>query len=137
MRVWSHPIARTLLAGTLLGLVILGAGGRLVMAAITANAGGTPSFTLGGTTTVVMLGAASGFAGAVLALISRVVTTRLPPRYTWTQYLLLALLLLLVTMRGLRGTAQAGTGYFYTLVALYGISLALFMTRTLRSAPGV
>ena len=136
MRVWSHPIARTLLAGTLLGLVILGAGGRLVMAAITANAGGTPSFTLGGTTTVVMLGAASGFAGAVLALISRVITTRLPTRYTWTQYVLLALLLLLITMRGLRGTSQVGTGYFYTLVALYGISLVLFMARRPRPPTG-
>lgn len=68
MRVWTHPIARTLLAGTLLGLVILGAGGRLVMAAITANAGGTPRFTLGGTLTVVMLYTLVGLFGISLSL---------------------------------------------------------------------
>jgi len=52
------------------------------------------------------------------------------------QHILLALLLLLVTMRGLRGTAQAGTGYFYTLVVLYGISLTLFMARRPRPPTG-
>src|SRR5688500_2588322 len=125
MRYLSHPVARTLTVGAILGLLILGAGGRLVMAMITANAGGTPRFTMGGTTTVVMLGAASGLAGAVLAIISRAVMTRLLPRYGWAHYILLAPLLVLVTMRGLRGTAQAGTAYFYVLVAFYAISLAL------------
>jgi hypothetical protein len=80
---------RTLLTGTVLGLLILGAGGRIVMAVITADAGGAPRFTLGGTMTVVML----------------------------------ATLLLLVTIRGLRGTPQPGSWYFYPLVALYGVAL--------------
>jgi hypothetical protein len=134
MRFLAHPVARALIAGALLGFVVLGGGGRLVMAAITAKAGGTPRFTPGGTLTVLMLGAASGLAGAVLALISRAVTTRLLPRQAWTQYLLLGLVLLLVTMRGLRGTPQAGSEYFYALVAIYALALAAFLGRT-RLAP--
>jgi hypothetical protein len=122
MRFPAHPIARALLGGALIGFVILGGGGRLVMAAITAKAGGTPRFTLGGTGTVLMLGAASGLAAAVLALISRVVAARLTPRQRWTQYLLFGLLLYLVTMRGLHGTAQPGSGYFYLLVAAYAVA---------------
>jgi hypothetical protein len=123
MRILAHPASRTLLAGTLIGLVILGVGGRIVMAIITMNAGGTPRFTPGGTLTVVMLGAASGLAGGLFAIVSRYVTMRLVPRYSWTQYVLLGVLLLAVTMRGLRGTAQPGSWYFYLLVALYGTAL--------------
>jgi hypothetical protein len=133
MRMLSHPVARTLVAGVFVGLLVLGVGGRIVMAAITAKAGGTPRYTVEGTLTVVMLGAASGLAGAVLAMISRAVATRLLPRFAWTQYLLLGALLLLVTMRGLRGTAPAGSGYFYLLVAIYGLILAIFIQRRNRS----
>ena len=42
---------------------------------------------------------------------------------------MLGLLLLLVTMRGLRGTPQAGSGYFYALVAVCALALAAFMSR--------
>lgn len=59
------------------------------------------------------------------------------PRYAWTQYLLLGALLLLVTMRGLRGTAPAGRAYFYILVGLYGAALALLMAPSHRRATGV
>jgi hypothetical protein len=34
-------------------------------------------------------------------------------------------------MRGLRGTPQAGSGYFYPLVAVYATALTLFMRRSL------
>jgi hypothetical protein len=128
MRPRWRTVTRTLVVGSILGLVILGVGGRLVMSWITAQAGGTPRYTLGGTLTVVMLGAASGFAGAVMWIASRAVTERFLARFVWTQYALLAAVLLLVTMRGLRGTAQAGSSYFYLLVALYGIGL-VWLTR--------
>src|SRR5688500_17843811 len=100
----APPIVRTVLVGTLLGLVILGGGGRIVMAWIAADAGGTPRFTFGGTMTVVLLGAVSGLAGGVMAQASRWLVSRIVPRHQWLQYLLLAAMLLLVTMRGLRGT---------------------------------
>lgn len=129
MRLIAHPISRTLLLGTLLGLIILGAGGRAVMAGIIALAGGTPRFTLGGTLTVVMLGAVSGFAAAVMAIISRAVSRRFAPTYRWLEYAMLGVLLLLVTMRGLRGTAQAGSEYFYVLVAVFAVAFVLARRR--------
>jgi hypothetical protein len=133
MRPWWRIATRTLVVGTVLGLLILGIGGRLVMAWITTQAGGTPRYTLGGTTTVILLGAVSGFAGAVMWIVSRGITARFLTRFAWSQYVLLGAMLLLVTMRGLRGTAQAGSSYFYLLVALYGIGLVWF-TRTARRA---
>jgi hypothetical protein len=131
MRLLAHPVARTLLLGAALGLIILGVGGRAVMALIMAEAGGTPRFTVGGTLTVVMLGAASGFAGAVMAIVSRAVTRRFAPRHSWVEYALLSAMLALVTLRGLRGTTQAGTEYFYGLVAAFGIALVLSRRRWL------
>lgn len=129
MRLLAHPVVRTLLLGAALGLVILGVGGRAVMAIIIAEAGGTPRFTVGGTLTVVMLGAASGFAGAVMAIVSRAVAHRFAPRHSWVEYVLLSAMLVLVTLRGLRGTAQAGTEYFYGLVAAFGIALVIARRR--------
>jgi hypothetical protein len=125
----SRPIARELITGTALGALILGVGGRLAMAAIAWRTGGASSFTLSGTLTVIGLGAASGAAGAVLALISRAVTRRLFPRHPWTHHVLFAVLLLLVTLRGLRGTPGAAHWYFYLLVASYGVAVALLARR--------
>jgi hypothetical protein len=129
MRLLAHPAVRTLLLGAALGLIILGAGGRAVMALITAEAGGTPRFTLGGTLTVVMLGVASGLAGAVMAIVSRVLTRRFAPRHSWLEYLLLSALLVLVTLRGLRGTAQPRSEYFWGLVAAFGVALVIARRR--------
>jgi hypothetical protein len=114
-----RPVLQTLLAGTLLGLLILGVGGRLAMAAIQADMGASPSFSLGGTSTVIFLGALSGLAGAGIALVSGAIQRRVLPRQSWLRHALFAALLFLVTMRGLRGTPSAGWWYFYLLVAMY------------------
>ena len=137
MRPSWRPYARTLLTGTVLGAIVLGAGGRIAMAMIAAEAGGTSRFTLGGTVTVIMLGAASGLAGALMAIVSRGVAQRFLPRVAWVQYLLFAALLLLVTMRGLSGAPAHGKWYFYPLVAAYGLALAWSTSRTSRQAPPV
>jgi hypothetical protein len=120
---------RVLILGTLLGLVVLGVGGRLVMAAIAIDSGQRPSFTLGGTTTVIFLGAVSGLAGGAIALVSRFVAARFLGRWRWMEYPLFAASLLLVTARGLRGAPAAVHWYFYLLVALYGGALALLASR--------
>jgi hypothetical protein len=125
----SRPIARELITGTMLGALILGVGGRVAMAVIAWRTGGASSFTLGGTLTVIGLGAASGAAGAVFALISRAVMRRLFPRHAWTRHVLFAVLLLLVTLRGLRGSPNAAHWYFYLLVATYGVTVALLERR--------
>src|SRR5688572_16532928 len=127
MRFISRSAVRTLLAGTLLGLVVLGVGGRLAMAAIQVDTGASPSFSVGGTTTVVFLGAVSGLAGAVLTLLSGAIQRRFLAGHPWLRHALFAALLFLVTMRGLRGTPSAGWWYFYLLVALYGAGMALYV----------
>lgn len=124
-----RSVLRVLSAGTALGALILGVGGRVAMAAIAWQTGGASRFTVGGTLTVVGLGAVSGLAGGVLALISRAVTRRLLARHGWTQYVLFGASLLLVTMRGLRGAPTSAHWYFYVLVASYGVAFALLMRR--------
>jgi hypothetical protein len=122
-------VLRTLVTGTLLGVLILGVGGRLAMAGIVASHGARPSFSLGGTLTVFGLGAVSGLAGGVLALVSRVAMRFFMPGREWPQYVMLGALLLLVTLRGLHGTEPLGRWFFIPLVGVYGISLVVLMSR--------
>ena len=124
MRPWLRDALQTLAAGAAGGLLVLGLGGRLAMAAIQLQSAGDSSWTFGGTMTVVLLGGASGLAGAAMLLLSEWITRRLgaPP---WTAYLLLAAMLGLVTLRGLRGTAPVGALYFYPLVGVYAALLVL------------
>jgi len=130
MRPWLRHSLQTLAAGAAIGLLVLGLGGRLAMAAIQFQTSGGTNWTLGGSMTVVFLGGVSGLAGAAIALVAEWITGRLRAP-TWVQYLLLAAALLLVTMRGLRGTAPVGALYFYPLVGLYAALLVLF-SRILR-----
>jgi hypothetical protein len=106
------------------------------MAYVTLQSGGKPTFTPGGTLTVVALGAASGLAGAVLALASRWAARRLPRRMHWLEYVLFAVLLVLVTARGLHGTQQPGSEWFWVLVGVYGASLAWLTAPRRESARG-
>lgn len=129
MRALMQDALRTLMLAAVLGLVILGVGGRAVMAAIAIHAGGTSRFTLGGTLTVIVLGAASGVGGGVMAIVSRAVSRRFAPGLPWIEYVMLAVMLLLATIEGLRGTPQRGTEYFYGLVAVFGIALVLARNR--------
>jgi hypothetical protein len=123
MRPWIRDALHTLAAGAVVGLLVLGLGGRLAMAAIQLQTAGDSSWSLGGTMIVVFLGGVSGLAGAVMWLASERVARRVGA--AWVGYLLLAALLGLVTMRGLRGTATVGAFYFYPLVAVYAVLLVL------------
>jgi hypothetical protein len=124
-----HVILDAIISGTLLGAVVLGVGGRLAMAGITAVGGGTPQFSFGGTMTVVALGAVSGLAGSVLALLSKLAVSRAPSRFAWTEYVLFGALLFVVTLRGLRGTPSIGSWFFYPLVGVYGFLMSLRLSR--------
>jgi len=118
--VLNHAPVRILVAGAAAGFLVLGVGGRLAMAAIQVTTTDAPSrWTLGGSVTVILLGAASGLAGAAMALIFRWIAARLPPAYWWLQYVLLSAALVLVTARGLRGTNPVAGWWFYPLVAVY------------------
>jgi hypothetical protein len=69
----------TILAGALTGFFILGVGGRLAMHAIARISAGTGAFTLGGTATVIFLGAAAGAAAGLLLFVARTLFSRWPP----------------------------------------------------------
>jgi len=66
-----------LAAGTVAGLLVLGLGGRLLMAALVLLRGGRPGFTAGGSLRVVLVGTAYGALGGLLLLpLRRVVGGR-------------------------------------------------------------
>ena len=56
-------------AGALAGALVLGMGGRLLMAALVLQAGGQPSFTAGGSLAVVAVGTGYGAVGGLLLLL--------------------------------------------------------------------
>jgi hypothetical protein len=105
--------------GTLLGTVILGIGGRASMRGI-ALAQGTPGgMSLGGTGTVVFLGAASGLAAGVMYAAAR----SLLPRSPWLARLLFSITLLVVVLRGLRPVDLDRLLWFLPLFVVFGVAL--------------
>ncbi|MGQ0430565.1 MAG: hypothetical protein ACT4UQ_11595, partial [Gammaproteobacteria bacterium] len=69
----------TIVTGALIGFFILGIGGRLAMHTIARIATGTGAFTLGGTATVVGLGAAAGALAGLLLFVARTLFSRWAP----------------------------------------------------------
>jgi hypothetical protein len=115
----------TLLWGAGLGALVLGVGGRVAMRVIAEATTGSSGFSLGGTSTVVFLGAVSGAIGGLLLLLARTLLRRWPPAPTVAFWLLL----LALTLRGLQPVDQLRLVLFGPLVALFG---ALLQWRTWR-----
>ncbi len=113
------PWLRGALLGTVLGTLFLGIGGRAAMRAIGSLQGAPPGFSLGGTTTVVFLGAASGLAAGVIYATCR----RLLQRHQWWARALFALILLAVTLRGLRPVDSQRLIIFLPLFVAFGFAL--------------
>jgi hypothetical protein len=110
---------RTVLHGTALGTVILGVGGRIAMRFIALKTTGASGFSLGGTMTVVFLGAVSGaVAGATLAL-----TRATLARWSGVPTLVYWALLLAITLQGLRPLDPVRVAWFLPLVVLLGVLL--------------
>ena len=110
---------RTLIIAAGLGTVILGLGGRFAMHLIARLTTGSGGFSLGGTLTVVFLGAVSGLAGGLILLAARRLFRRWPPTTTlvyWT-------VLLAITLRGLRPIDELRLALFLPLVVLFGAIL--------------
>ena len=66
MRSLPATLARSALTGALVGLTILGVGGRVLMRMAAHWEGRLPSFTMGGTTTILFLGTVVGLAGGLV-----------------------------------------------------------------------
>ena len=76
----------SIVAGAVLGFLILGIGGRLSMHAIVRIGGGAGAFTLGGTATVVGLGTAAGAVAGLVLFLVRTLFSRwpaVPPLLFW------------------------------------------------------
>jgi hypothetical protein len=105
-----------LLLGAGAGLLVLGVGGRIAMRAIAIANGVPPGFTIGGTATVVFLGAANGGGGGVLYAL----LYRLLPRSRLLRGALFAVALVLLTLRGLRPVQPLALEWFMPLALVYG-----------------
>jgi hypothetical protein len=122
-------IWRQAVLGAWLGFLVLGLGGRLVMRGIAMATGDFSAFTLGGTLTVVASGTAAGVAGALFHVLAATVGKRFPGRERVIRLSLFALLLALVTARGLRGNPLIPGLPFWPLVALYGAAFVALEAR--------
>ena len=113
------------MVGAVIGLVVLGAGGRVAMRGIALLDGTPGAFTVEGTITVLLLGAANGaLGGAIRALLD--LGGRLP---TAARAALFALACLLLTLRGLKPLDASRLALFLPLVAVYVAAVELTWRR--------
>ncbi len=118
-----------LLRGTLLGLVILGIGGRLLMRVIAHMEGRIPAFTPGGSMTVVFAGTVAGtLAGLIYHVLRRFV------RRSWVRTTAFIVICELVTWRGVHGLLPLPQVMFMILALVY-LAIIDFLGRHSAKAP--
>ena len=121
----TNPWPRSALLGAILGLPLLGGGGRVAMRAFAWLTDVAPAFSFEGTLTVLLLGLASGIAGGLLyALLDW-----LSPHRRWVRALLFATGLLLLKLRGLNPVTVQKLLLFAPVVLLYGAAVELMWHR--------
>lgn len=129
MSLFDRPSKRDWLTGLLLGIaagtVILGVCSRFAMAGIVVLSGGTPSFSVGGTATVILLGALSGLTGAVVLVGLQF----LLPRRPIVRNAIFWAFLVLLALRGLRPIDEHRLMLFMPLILVYGLTLHLLWRR--------
>ena len=114
-----------IVAGAALGAILLGVGGRVGMRAIAVAQGQPPSFTVDGSIAVVLLGATTGAAVAVLFLLAR---TAFPAHrvgrvvFFWT-------LVGALVWRGLNPISALNVAVFAPLFLLHGGLLTAYWCR--------
>jgi hypothetical protein len=110
---------KTVLWGMLVGVVILGVGGRVAMRGIALATVGAGGFSVGGTMTVLFLGLVSGAAGGLILFTARSFFHRWPPLPTLAYWGALVFL----AFRGLHPVDTLRLALFLPLIALYGLLL--------------
>jgi len=126
---WRRALV-TVVYGAALGTLILGVGSRLAMRVIAMATSGATGFSFGGTLTVIFLGAASGAAAGAILSVTRALLGRWPAAQAITFWLLLVG----ITLRGLRPLDTLRVALFLPLVVLLGILLQI-VTRERPTAP--
>src|SRR5690349_9676665 len=114
-----------LLAGALLGVVLLGIGGRMGMRLIALANGQTPILTFGGTVAVTLLGAAAGAGIAVIFLLSRFAA----PRHRAVRLSLFAGVCGLLMLRGLHPVTALNLSVFAPLFVVHALLLHAYWCR--------
>ena len=118
-----------LIRGTLLGLIILGIGGRLLMRIIAHMEGRIPVFTPQGSVTVVLAGTVAGaFAGLIYHLLRRFV------RKPWVRTAAFIAICELISWRGVSGLLPLPQAMFMTLALVYLVVIDLLGRRSPRRA---
>jgi hypothetical protein len=122
-----------LIRGTLLGLVILGVGGRVLMRIIAHMEGRVPVLTLGSLTVVFAGTVAGAFAGLIYYLLRRFV------RIPWVRTAAFIVICELVAWRGVHGLLPLPQAMFMTLALAYLIVVDILGRRlqTPRGNPGL
>src|SRR3954462_2092025 len=105
-----------LLVGALLGLAVLGVGGRIGMRVIALGLGQTPTLTVGGSVTVVLLGAATGSVVGAIFLASRT----LFPHHRLARVTFFWLVVGALVLRGLHPLSGLTAEVFMPLFLLHG-----------------
>lgn len=112
-------------AGAMLGAIFLGVGGRAAMRLVAVAQGAAGSFTIGGSMTVVALGALSGAIVALIFLVARILfPSRRAPRviFFWT-------VTLGIVLRGLSPLTPLTLAIFVPLFLAHGSLLNLYWCR--------
>ena len=108
-----------LLLGMLIGAVVLGLGGRVNMRIFAILQEQNPGFSLGGSVTIIFLGAVAGMSGGVALWLGR----RLFPKAPLARGLLFWGVLLFLTARVLRPIDSQRLLVFGPLALIYGVVL--------------
>lgn len=116
-----------LIRATLLGMIILGVGGRLLMRVVAHMEGRPPVFTPEGSIAVVFWGTLAGaFSGVVYHLLCRFV------RKPWIRTAAFIAICMLVAWRGVSGLLPIPQAMFMALALAYLITVDLVGRRTRR-----
>jgi hypothetical protein len=114
-----------LIRGTVLGLLILGIGGRLLMRVIAHMEGRVPVFTPEGSIAVVFYGAVAGaFSGLIYHLLRRFV------RNSWVRTAAFITICELISWRGVSGLLPLPQAMFMTLALVYLVVMDLLGRRS-------
>lgn len=109
------------ITGLILGVTILGILSRIAMRVVAHATDAAPGFTWGGSFTVIFLGAGWGVGGAVIYAVLLAALPRRPA----IRITIFALILILLTLRGLRPFTPLTLSLFMPLSLIYGALLVI------------
>ena len=121
-------------AGSLVGVTMLGAGGRLAMRGVALATARPPAWTIGGTITVLFFGLWIGAAAALIrAALSRWTPARTPE---WVRTAIFAIVCLALGLRGVSPFTALTLALFLPVLIAYAATLEVIWRRWERRVAG-